>query len=63
MSKTHCFSNKFQKSPIKRWWLLRPQRPITFNIGDLKLRDLAKLCFSNDYDEIELQKNQFMTSF
>jgi len=22
---------------------LRPQRPLTFNVGDLKLRDLAKL--------------------
>jgi len=24
---------------------LRPQRPLIFNFGDLKLRNLAKLCF------------------
>jgi len=24
---------------------LHPQRLLTFNIGDLKFRDLAKLCF------------------
>jgi len=24
---------------------LRPQRHLTFNIGDLKFRDLAKFCF------------------
>jgi len=37
MSKMHYFS--FQKSA------LRPQRCLTFNIGDLKFRDLAKLWF------------------
>jgi len=44
MSKMHYFSNKFSKV-AKRWGALRLQRPSTFNIGDLKFRDLAKLCF------------------
>jgi len=26
-------------------WLSVPSAPLTFNIGDLKFRDLAKLCF------------------
>jgi len=39
---------------------LRPQRPLIFNFGDLKLRDVAKFClFQADYDEIELQKISF----
>jgi len=43
MSKIHCFSNKFSKI-AKRWVLSVPSAPyLTFNIGDLKLRDLAKL--------------------
>jgi len=43
----HCFSNK---AP-------RPQLPLTFNIGDLKLRDLAKLLvLKTDYEEIEFKK-------
>jgi len=42
MSKMHYFSNKFSKI-AKRWWLpLPPQRLLTFNVGDLKFRDLAK---------------------
>jgi len=44
MSKMHYFSNKFSKI-AKRWGVFRPQRLLTFNIGDLKLRDLAKWWF------------------
>jgi len=39
MSKIRYFSNRFSK--IAK--LFRPQRPLTFNFGDLKLRDLPKL--------------------
>jgi len=38
-------SNNFQKSPSTG--AFRPQRPLTFDFGDLMLRDLSKLCFSN----------------
>jgi len=38
----HCFRNKFSKI-AKRLWLSAPQRPLTFNIGDLNLRTLVKL--------------------
>jgi len=49
----HYFSNKFTKSPSA----LRPHYPLIFGFGDLKLRDVAKLCFFQaDYDEIKLQK-------
>jgi len=44
MPKMHYFSNKFSKI-AKRWVLTAPQRPLIFNIGDLKLRDLTKLWF------------------
>jgi len=37
----HYFSNKFSKI-AKRLGAFRPQRPLTFNIADLKLCDLAK---------------------
>jgi len=37
------FVTKFQKLPSAGG--SPPQRYLTFNIGDLKLRDLAKLCF------------------
>jgi len=46
MSKMHYFSNKFSKI-AKRWELSAPRRPSTFDFGDLKLCDMAKLCFSN----------------
>jgi len=42
MSKMH-FYNKFSK--IAKGWALRPQHPLTFDIGDLKLRDFAKMWF------------------
>jgi len=44
MSKMHGFSNKFSNT-AKRWGMgaFRSQRPFTFNIGDMKFRDLAKL--------------------
>jgi len=42
MSKMHYFSNKFSKI-AKRWGLSAPkQRLLTFNIGNLKFRDMAK---------------------
>jgi len=41
MSKMHYYSNKFSKV-AQRWGAFRHQRPLTFNIGDLKFRDLAK---------------------
>jgi len=31
--------------------------PLTFDVDDLKLRDLAKLCFQTNYDEIEIKKS------
>jgi len=37
---------------------LHPQRPLIFNIGDLKFHNLTKLCFFY-YDEIELQKYSY----
>jgi len=46
MSKIHYFSNKFSKI-VKRWEL-------SFDFGDLNLRDLVKLFFLTDYDKIEL---------
>jgi len=52
MSKMHYFSNKFSKISKRP-----PQRLLTFNISDLKFRDLAKLRFIQaDYDKIEYQK-------
>jgi len=45
MSKMRYFSNKFSKI-AKRWELSVPRASLPFDIGDLKLRDLAKLwCF------------------
>jgi len=43
MSKMLYFSTNFQKSPSAG--ALHPHRCLNFNIGDLKFRDLAKLCF------------------
>jgi len=41
MSEMHHFSNKFSKI-AKRLGLFAPIAPLTFNIGNLKFRDLAK---------------------
>jgi len=57
----HYFSYKFSKNR-QTLGAFRPQRLLTFNIGDLKLRDLAIVVFEADYDEIDLQ-NRVMTSF
>jgi len=46
MSKMHCFSNTTFKNR-QVIGALRPQCPLSFNIGDLKFRDLAKLWFSS----------------
>jgi len=43
MSKMHYFSNNFSKI-VKRWGL-SAHPPLTFDIDDLKLRDLANLWF------------------
>jgi len=45
MSKMHYFSDTFQKSSSAGGFPLLA--PLTFDVGDLKLRDLDKLCFSN----------------
>jgi len=44
MPKMHYFSNKFSKI-ANRWGSLCPQRPLSFDFGDLKLLYLAKLWF------------------
>jgi len=41
MYKMHYFSNKFFKN-CQALEAFRPQRPLTFSFGDLKLRNLAK---------------------
>jgi len=47
MSKMHYFKNKFSKI-AQRWWVLRLQRPLTFDLGDLKLRVIWPNCgFAN----------------
>jgi len=48
MSKMHHFNNNFSK--IAKRWGSPP--PLSFDVGKLKLRDLARL--QTDYDEIEL---------
>jgi len=40
------YYNKFSKIS-KRFQVLHSQRHLTFDFDDLKLRDLAKLCFLN----------------
>jgi len=64
MSKIHYFSNKFSKI-AKRWVLSVPsgQRPISFDVGDLKLRDLAKLWFFKLIMVKSNFKKSVMTSF
>jgi len=44
MHNMYYFSNNFSKI-AKRWGLSAPQRPLIFNFGELKLRNLAKLWF------------------
>jgi len=61
MVKMYYFSNIFLKNR-QLLEALRPQHPLTFNIVNLKLRDLAKIAvFQADYDEIELQKSIIMS--
>jgi len=52
MSKMHYFSTEFFKiakresrQTLKSLEAFRPQLSLTFDFGDLKLHDLAKLCF------------------
>jgi len=54
MFKMHYFTNILENR--QALGALCSQRPLTFDIGDRKLCDLAKLCFHCDYDEIELLK-------
>jgi len=44
MSKLRYSNNKFSKI-AKRWWFSAPSATFTSDLGDLKLRDLLKLCF------------------
>jgi len=44
MSKILYFYNKCSEI-AKRWGFSTTSAPLTFNIGDQKLRDFAKLCF------------------
>jgi len=50
----HCFWNKFSK--VAKRWGPHPQHHLTFDIGDLKLRDLAKQWFFKLIVVIELKK-------
>jgi len=54
MSKMHYFSNKFSKNA--KW-------PLNFDFGDLKLHNLAKMCFSKLIMTKSNLKTSFMTSF
>jgi len=58
MAKMHYLVTNFQKSPSAR-----DSPPFNLDFGDMKLRDLPKLCFQTDYDEIELSKNQLWRYF
>jgi len=50
----HYFSNKF--SNRQALGAFRPKCPLTFNVVDLKFRDLAKIVVVEaGYDKIELQ--------
>jgi len=62
MSKIHYFGNKFS-TIAKRWWALRPQSPLIFDVGDLKLRDVAKFCFFKLIMTKSNLKKSVMTSF
>jgi len=56
MSKLYCFRNKFLKFFSEGPFLL--QHRLTFNIGDLKLRDWAKLWIF----KLIMKKSNFKTS-
>jgi len=56
------FSNKFSII-AKRWELSAPRSPLTFDVGDLKLRDLAKLWFFNMIMTKSHWKKSVMSSF
>jgi len=56
------FSNKFSKI-ANSLGALRPQRPLAFDFGDLKLRDLPKLCFFKLIMTKSNLKKLVMTSF
>jgi len=57
MPKIHYFSNKYRQELEAH----RPQRPLIFNIGDLKLGDLTKFWLLGLWRN-QLQKNH-MASF
>jgi len=48
----HYFSNKFSK-------IAQRKRLLSFDFGNLKLHDLAKLFIQTDCDKIELKKNNY----
>jgi len=54
MPKMHYFSNKFSKIT---------KRPLIFDFGDLKLRDMAKFCFSSWLWRNRTSKNQLLRHF
>jgi len=45
MSKIHYFGNKFSKIVKRQGLSASALPPLTFDVGDLKLRDLAKFSF------------------
>jgi len=55
------FNNKYFKN-AKRWGLCASSAPLTSNFGDLKLRDLPKLCFSNGLWRNRTLNKSVMTS-
>jgi len=61
MSKMPYFNNKFSKSPSAGG--PPPQRPIYSRFGDLKLRDLPKLCFFKQIMTKSDFKNQLRCHF
>jgi len=61
MSKMHYFSANFSK--IARRWGLHPQRSLTSDFGDLKLRGLTKLWFFKLIMTKLTLKNQFWRHF
>jgi len=42
---------------------LCPQRLLSFNFGELKVRDLTKCVFQTEFDQIDLLQKSAMTSF
>jgi len=55
-------SNNFSKI-AKRWELSAFQRPLIFDFGDLKLRNLAKFCFFKLIMTKSNFKKSIVTSF